>query len=281
MTEKEQLKQDLKGLRDNNYTLLNANATLEYTDRMLQHIGDPNPELRDDLIYEAFSEWICEKEYYSGEELLHLLDILLDDRHLFYCIGQEEDETVFTRSFSVLAIVLILTRHREKTLLNEDAFLRVKDCLIRYYRQEKDFRGYLDGAGWAHAAAHGSDALEALVQCKEMDDTMLQELLDSVKAVLYNGKYLFCNEEDERIARMIYRILQNSSLSCRRILEWIGGLSECCGWEKTRKQYVARVNAKNLIRCLYFRLEYKNEMDDVKGALLETERKLNRFASFQ
>lgn len=277
--EKEQLVLDLRRIEGNSYNA-SREEVVQYTDIMLRHIGDTDPELRDDLIYNTFSEWICEKEYFCEKELLNILSILTDENHLFRGIGNDGDETVFTRTFSILAVVLILIQHRKKAFLTDEMFIRVKNSIIRYYQEERDLRGYVDGNGWAHGAAHGADALDELVQCEESGEGIFNEILESIKKILYNGKYLFHNEEDERIARVVYRMIKGKPAAARLLNDWFDGLSQCCGWEKTRKQYIARVNTKNFVRCLYFKLVHNKVEPNIADRLLEVEAKLNRFLQF-
>lgn len=277
LSEKEKLKLDLQRIQKNQYELAEGESISDYIILLLRYIGDVDSELRDDLIYATLCEWICEKEYFSDVELTQILKILMDERHLFYYIGNDEDDTVFTRTFSVLAVVLVLFEHRKKPFLEYDLFLKTKDNLIRYYQEEKDLRGFVGKMGWAHGAAHGADAMDELVQCIENDGLICQEILEAIQKVLFNGKYTFYNEEDERIARVILRIIKGNCLSYQSLRNWIEGLSQCCDWEKDRKQYVARVNTKNFIRCLYFKLIHYDDSLEIIKALFEVEERLNRF----
>lgn len=277
MSKREQLLLDLRRIEGNKYTLSEGECRSQYVEVMLQYIGDTDPDLRDELIYSTFNEWICEKEYFSDNDLLNMLNTLIDENHLFYHIGNDEDDSVFTRTFSILVVVLILIQHRKSAILDYDRFIEVKNAVIQYYMEERDLRGYIEQYGWAHGAAHGSDALDELVQCKESNDVILQEILESIKVVLYNEKYLLCNEEDERIARVVYRMIKNQSIPDRLMNNWLEGLSQCCDSEKARKQYVARVNTKNFIRCLYFKLIHNQAAKDISNTLLHIEGKLNTF----
>lgn len=275
--EREQLLLDLKRIGENEYELSEGEKAWDYVPSMLKYIGDTDSELRDDLIYSTFCEWIFEKEYISKEELRRILSVLIDENHLFYNIGNDGDDTVLTRSFSVLNIAMMLCYHREENLLEYDMLMNIKDNLIRYYESEKDFRGYLGEKGWAHAAAHGADVMDELVQCKECNEEVYNEILGAVKKVLYNPKHFFSNEEDERITRSIFRIIKENKMSYESISNWIEGLSECCDWERNRSQYVARVNTKNFIRCLYFKLMHYDNSLDIINTVFKVEERLNRF----
>ncbi|MDF2545474.1 MAG: hypothetical protein K0R93_372 [Anaerosolibacter sp.] len=277
MAEKEQLILDLRRIAENNYELSAGEEPRTYISRMFKYIGDPDPELRDDLIYSTFYMWIGEKEFFSEAEQKDMLDTLISENYLLYRFGNMGDETVFTRTFSILVIVLILARHRKKSFLSMDSFLKVKNTLIRYYQEERDLRGYIEDYGWAHGAAHGADAMDELAQCEESDEVILQEVLGAMQKVLYNEKFLLSNEEDERMARVVYRMIKTNRISREMITQWIEGLSQCCEWERTRSQYIARVNTKNFVRCLYFKLLHNEIPGYYPDILCRVEAMLNRF----
>uniref|UniRef100_UPI00403F226B DUF2785 domain-containing protein n=1 Tax=Paenibacillus sp. FSL R10-2734 TaxID=2954691 RepID=UPI00403F226B len=274
---REQLIIDLQRIEENNYELRSGEQLRDYVKLMLEYIGDPQPVLRDDLIYSTFYKWINEKQWFSDAELRELLLILLDEQHLFYHIGSKEDQTVYTRTFSVLVVALILQRHREQAFLDNAVFTNVKESLIRYYEEEKDLRGFMDEEGWAHAAAHGADALDELVLCSESDAAVREEVLAVLQRMLYNDQYIFSDDEDERIATIVATIIDHNLLPQQSILDWIVSLEQCGGWPRSRGQYVARVNTKNFVRSLYFRLLPMKENLDTVTALLKVETNLNRF----
>jgi hypothetical protein len=276
-SKREQLLSDLRRIQKNQYQLDEGEKAFDHIPLMLEYIGDPDPELRDELIYSVLCEWICEKEYFSDDELLYILSVIIDEDYLFCHIGSDGDDTVFIRTFSVLVAVLILYRHRKKPFLDYNMFIKLKNDLIRYYTEEKDLRGYTEDKGWAHGAAHGADALDEIILCKECDENLCTEILEAIKKVLHNGKYIFCNEEDERIARAVYRMIKGDLFPYQSIVDWIEGLCRCCNWEYSRSQYVARVNTKNFIRCLYFKFMHSKSNLDITNVLFCAEEKVNRF----
>ncbi|WHY21551.1 DUF2785 domain-containing protein [Paenibacillus sp. G2S3] len=274
---REQLIIDLKRIEENDYELRSGEQLGDYVKLMLEYIGDPLPELRDDLIYSTFYKWIKEKQWFRDAELRELLLILLDEEHLFYHIGSKEDQAVFTRTFSVLVVALILQRHREQAFLDSAEFTNVKEALIRYYEEEQDLRGFMPEEGWAHAAAHGADALDELVLCSESDAPIREEVLAVIQRMLYNEQYIFSDEEDERIATIVATIVDHHLLPQQSIVDWIGNLEQCGGWPRSRGQYVARANTKNFVRSLYFRLLPMNNNPDMVEALVKAEMILNKF----
>ncbi|OMC75121.1 hypothetical protein BK121_03700 [Paenibacillus odorifer] len=274
---REQLMIDLQRIEENDYELRSGEDIKDYVKLMLEHIGDPEPVLRDELIYSTFYKWINEKRWFNDAELRELLWILLDEQHLFYHIGNKEDLTVYTRTFSVLVVALILQRHREKVILDSSEFIKVKQGLIRYYEEERDLRGYMEKEGWAHAAAHGADALDELVLCSESDAAVREEVLAVIQKMLYNDQYIFRDEDDERIATIIVTIIDHHLLPQQSITDWILNLAQCGSWPRSHSQYVNRINTKNFLRSLYFRLLLTEKNMDIVDVLLKTEKNLNEF----
>lgn len=277
MDKREQLILELRKIQENQYQVTAGQNQWELVLAMLDYIGDIDPVLRDDLIYNTLSKWLEGAACFDEEQLRHILNMLMDENHLFYHLGNDEDHSVLTRTFSALGVVLVLIRHRKKAFLNAEEFTEIKNRLIGYYTSETDLRGYIQELGWAHGAAHGADVMDELVQCGESSAEVLEEILDAFKKVMDNGKYVFHNEEDERITRVVFRIIKDKRLPEQRIRKWLEGLCECLEWPRDRKQYVARVNAKNFIRCLYFKLMHYDHAVDILNEVFRVEEKLNRF----
>lgn len=269
---------DLQRIQKEDYQLREGEQLQDVVKLMLEYIGDPQPELRDDLIYPTFYQWIKIENRFTDAELRSLLAVLTDDQHLFYQIGNEGDQTVLTRAFSVLPIALIMDRHRRQPFMNHADFLHLKHSLLGYYTEEKDLRGFLTEEGWAHSAAHGADALDELIQCPESDAEVQREVLAAIQAMLHNGKHIFSEEEDERIATIVDTMIDQALLPLQEILDWISGLANCYSWPNSRSQVIARVNSKNFLRSLYFRRERNCRGKVLTDAIVNAEAMLNKFA---
>ena len=111
----------------------------------------------------------------------------VDHEHLFYQIGSDGNDSVFTRTFSVLAIVQIVNRHRKEAFLSVEEFTDMRNKLIEYYTSEKDLRGYVQKSGWAHAAAHGADVMDELIQCSECNEDVFKEILKAFKKIMHDS----------------------------------------------------------------------------------------------
>ncbi|MFS0921376.1 DUF2785 domain-containing protein [Brevibacillus sp. 179-C 1.1 NHS] len=272
------LKLDLQRLEQEQYRLREGEQLQDFVGLLLQYIGDPDPELRDNLIYPVFYYWILDENQLTEAQLRSLLRELTDEQHLFYQIGNDGDPSVFTRTFSALPIALIVRRHRQKPFFELADFLHVKDAMLRYFQEEKDLRGYLSEGGWAHSTAHGADVFVELVQCQESDEAVQREVLRAIQGVLDNGKHIFNDEEDERLASIVDTMIDKNLLPEHELTDWINGLARCVELPKSRTQVIARVNSKNFLRSLYLRRARDSRENELAAAMLAAVTKLNRFA---
>lgn len=270
--------EDLQRIEKNEYQLGEGEQHQDFLPVLLQYIGDPQPELRDNLIYPMFYMWIKEENRFSEEELRSLLTVLTDENHLFYNIGSENNQSVFTRTFSALPIALIIQRHRQNPFLNQEEIEQLMQAMLRYYNEEKDLRGYLSVGGWAHGASHGADVFVELVQCEESSVAMLREVLVAISGMLHNGIHIFSDEDDERLVNIVDTMIDKELLPHQEIADWISCLAQCCSLPRSRSQVIARVNSKNFLRSLYFRRGQDSRGNELNTAILGTEAKLNRFS---
>lgn len=269
---------DLQRIEKDKYQLREGEQHQDFLPLLLQYIGDPEPELRDNLIYPMFYMWIKEEKRFNGEELRSLLTVLTDENHLFYNIGSVEDQSVFTRSFSALPIALIVQRHRQKQFLKQSEIEQLMHVMLRYYKEEKDLRGYITIGGWAHSASHGADVFVELVQCEESSVPMLREVLVAISGMLQNGKHIFCDEDDERLVNIVDTMIDQVLLPHQYLTDWVNSLAQCCNFPRSRSQVVARVNSKNFLRSLYFRRRQESRGNELNTVMLDTEAQLNRFS---
>lgn len=276
--EKEQLKLNLRRIKENEYNLGENENINDYANLMLKYIGDNDPEVRDQLIYTTFVNWIEEKGYFTDEELKTLLNTILSDDFAFYNIGSEDDDSVLRRSFSILLVNPILCNHLDKEFLDEEMILKIKDCLVKYFNEEKDLRGYDKEKGWIHAIAHVADGIHALINCEGITEEICKEIMDTIKNKLFEGKESFNSEEDERLITIIYYdIISDNLLSNEYICNWIESLGNVIEIKDRRTRFIARTNVKTFIRSLYFRLLHLENNSEISKVIIEVEKKINLY----
>lgn len=219
---------------------------------MLEQIGSPDAELRDDLIYSLLSQWIP-GGVLSAEELSQLVPIILDDQHLFYHMEERGADSVFTRSFSMLVIPLLLIRHRDHPFLTHDQVHEIKNKVFDYLHAEQDLRGYVELKGWAHAVAHAADALDELAQSTELGKEDLLTLLSVVRSTMTTPQSVYTDEEDERMVTAVIGVWKRNLVTVEEIAGWVRSFADL--EESGYALRIQHVNAKNFLRSLYFRVK--------------------------
>ncbi|MBH1940651.1 DUF2785 domain-containing protein [Mobilitalea sibirica] len=270
------LKLTLQQIKDNNYKVPTDIDITELITEMLNHIGDPDPLLRDDLIYSILAHWMINNDI-AGDILKGVLDVVIDENHLFYRIGEKNTDSVFTRSFSVLLIAPILYCHRKQALFNEDEIKRIYDRITRYFLEEADLRGYTDDRGWAHSVAHTADTLDELAMCSEIGNKELLYILEIIQAKISVGDYVYINEEDERLVTAVISVLDRNLLSSDDVSRWIKGFDDIKYTGSYMDDYKRKLNIKNFLRSMYFRILNKKDMKDILEELEDTLNKMSRY----
>ncbi len=278
LTETE-LKEKLQAFAQNEFRPSREDDLSELIPAMLNHIGSIDSYLRDELIYSAFATWILRCKALNPEQLRNLLPVVLDEQHLLYRLGEQDTDSVFTRSFSVLILPLLLITHRSQPLFSAPEIRRIKEQLLYYLANEKDRRGFVPQKGWAHAVAHAADALDDLAQCTEMNKSELAEVLEAIRKVICVDGAVYAHLEDERMVTAVIAVLRRNLLSDVEIIQWMEGFSDLALAVKSGpERHIIRANVKNFLQSLYFRLQWEEMLDSFDRPISQTLRKINPFA---
>ena len=250
------LKDQLYDIVENEYKLSEGTDPLPRVLEMMPHIGSPDSELRDDMIYMTLAQWIAVQDLLDGEQLRTILPILLDEEHLFFKIGEKDTDSVFMRSFSMLNLGLLIEAHNKNAYLNKNDVQSIKVAILRYLSEENDFRGYVleDDKGWAHAIAHTADCLYELILTPEMEAGDLIEILGAIRSKLGASTIVFIHEEDERLVYPAIAALQRKVLREVDVREWLQGFVPLAQKKEPFPDcYYQAINIKYFLRSLYFR----------------------------
>lgn len=228
-------------------------STLSYA--LLANLASPDSELRDELSYMVLASTIIDKGCLSPEQIEKLLATVLDEHHLFYQIGEVDNDSVFMRSFSNLIIAAILYDDVKSPAISEHMMAHTKAALLRYARQEHDWRGYVFGKGWAHAMAHLADSLDECAQNHFMQEEDRRQILSTVRTLARLPEPLY-NEEDIRLATVVYHIIVTRQVNDTFLDEWLASCYIERGTDVST--WTSVTNMKNFLRSLYFLLLWDN-----------------------
>lgn len=237
-------------------------VSLSILDEMIKNIGTTDPEVRDQLIYRAFSKLIFEDRF-EKKQLEYILHSLLDNRSLLFDIEHSTTDSVFTRSFTSLVFAAILEYDSIKHILDKDIILQVITTSHDYMMKEQDLRGYVQEKGWAHAAAHGADLLESLIKHPLATELDARKVLQHIARLLTIAEG-YQDDEEERLARS-FVALSSHHLTDEIISDWIYSL------DRTLRDKLATANGE--LQPYYAQLAFKNFL---KSAFFLIEKQLDR-----
>jgi hypothetical protein len=194
----------------------------ELTAELTTMLGDPDPYLRDELALGTLVSWVFDGVY---DDLLEGLGDGMT-AGLTVGLGEEHTDTVFRRSFSALVLAVCVERSNGAHAVPDEALLRWGDRLAGWFVRERDLRGFVPGKGWAHAVAHGADALGALAQSPSYGRLELTVLLDVVAdRLLVPTTARLVHGEDDRLAMATMAVLRRDLVPLEVLEPWVARLA--------------------------------------------------------
>ena len=123
---------------------------------LLDHIGDPNPEIRDELVFTSLARGIQE-ELFTQDQFHFIAEVVSSDGGL----DKEIDKiglSTLERSFRALIYANLLSADgNEHSLFYKGLKTDIRNAMLSqglyYLKKEKDTTGFSSQYGWVHAFA--------------------------------------------------------------------------------------------------------------------------------
>lgn len=231
-------------------------------------LGSADPAERDGTAYPTLATWIDRGVY--DDLLAGLGDGMASG--LAVGLGERESDGVFRRSFSVLVLADCVARDNARGLLPGLKILEWGDRVSAWYLRENDTRGYVPGKGWAHAVAHGADALGSLAQSPHLGTPELTVLLDVIadRLLLPTDRLLTAGEPD-RMAQATLRILRRNLVPLSVMEAWvarIAGAAARMSGRADRDPFLDSFNPEAFLRALHLQLALAPQPPAIRSDLL-------------
>jgi hypothetical protein len=263
-------KQSIQAVVDNDYKVPEDGNLEEMTIQLEHHLSSLDAGLRENSL-EVLWQWGMTGQYTDGE----LID--LGDRmaaNLKVGLGESGTDTVFLRAFSVLvlAMVVIVDQRYEQGQSEERTPFLSQVKLLEWYEQtlavldgEKDRRGFVAEAGWAHSVAHISDALRDFARSRHLDTAQLERMLETIASKMTQpSDAVYSSDEDNRLVQAVISLLRRNQVPFSSLNQWLESLSvqpDGSHWADTvsmagcdEQINNARLNVRSFLRSLYFQL---------------------------
>lgn len=266
----------------NEYQVPDDRPLPELTAELTTMLGDPDPDARDGVAFPVLATWVSEGVY--DDLLVGLGDGMAAG--LDTGLGETGSDSVFRRTFSALVLGCVVERDTEERLVPTEQVLRWGDRIVSWYLRERDLRGFVPGRGWAHAAAHGADAIGALAASPHFSVAELTVLLDVIaERALSAPEPLLCGEPD-RMASAVLEALRRNLVPVADFEAWLARLEEHANPfgrsdVMERDPYASTVNPQALLRAVYLQLAFgSNPPADRTDLMLVTVDALRRTNPF-
>lgn len=250
-------KQFWKSIQNSDYTIPQGYTVAQLTPELLDYLGSPDPELRDDFTLPILAYWMYRGLYTPADQRSIIATL---GENLTKGIGEAGTDGVFLRSFSALLLAEMVNFDNKHPYLEENEVRMLLLQALAYLGAEQDGRGYVNGKGWAHACAHTADWLMVLARSRYTMAPDLERVLKGVSAkVLSMNNPVYIHDEDERLVNVIGEALLKDVLTIDFWFGWLDGMAHPAGfkWEDaflTDGGGRACHNTKCFVRSLYLRL---------------------------
>jgi hypothetical protein len=240
----------------------------DLTAELTRMLGDVDPETRDGTAYPTLATWVGRGVY--DDLLIGLGDGMATG--LGVGLGERETDTVFRRSFSALVLGECIARDISESLVPGPKLLEWGDRLATWLVRERDLRGYVPGKGWAHAVAHGADALGTLARSTHVGLVELTVILDVIAdRVLLPSDRVFSHGEPDRLATATIEVLRRDVLGLPLLEPWITRIvagASARGAYEDRDPFLVSGNPEMFLRALYIQLSLGHRPPAVRADLL-------------
>lgn len=251
-----------------------AKDDLRFTDAevqwLLEHIGDFDPTIRDDLVFNALAGAIL-NDTLTTAQFQWLVQKTITKDLIFYHLNEGLPATV-TRTFAALLNGFLIqadgnSEGRYYHLLTEDERTYFFERALAYLNKETDYTGYSQQFGWVHGLAHGADFLAKASLHENFPAEKMPALLQALQHVFKTTEKLFHYSEERRLAVVIYELVKADKLDLDLFCQWLltndfsnGTLLDCD----------RLANFENFLAAIYFHLESAGKLpDQLKTALLQ------------
>jgi hypothetical protein len=239
----------------------------DLTAELTTMLGSTDPVERDQFAYPILATWISEGVY--DDLLAGLGDGMTAG--LTQGLGESNTDSVFRRSFSALVLAECVERDNTQSLLPPTKLLDWGDRVAGWLVRERDVRGFVPGQGWAHAIAHGADAIGRFADSPHFRLTELTVLLDVIAdRILLETPTPLTSGEPDRLAAATMAVLRRRLVPLRIIEPWLARItaSATATGGPDQDPYRTTANPESFLRALHIQVAFAPEPIGVRADLL-------------
>lgn len=205
----------LEVLKRDKFAMADASARRSLALGLTGCLGDPNPQLRDGIAFEALSTWMR-----AG-----LLDrlTLSEVRHRLLPMLANPDAQGFRGPFAALVMAEVARTDRINAWLSADERDALVQAAEQFLRNIQDYRAFSNAEGFRHGVAHGADFALQLALNPAVARPQLDRLLAAIATQVAPRQVVSYHAgEPDRLARAVLFIAQRGLHSDDEWKAWFG-----------------------------------------------------------
>lgn len=187
---------------------------------LLDCLADPDPEIRDGIVYEGLATWLRGKLLESAT-----IDVIYE--RLQEDLAGNGDADGFLQPFAALVLSEVARTDRTGDSFTPGRREALVEAAASYMTGINDYRGFSETEGWRHGVAHGADLVLQLVLNEHIGATQVDRLVTAVLTqVAPAGEIFYIYGESNRLARAVYYARSRDVVDDKRWQEWLQAVSD-------------------------------------------------------
>ncbi|EAE6382269.1 DUF2785 domain-containing protein [Listeria monocytogenes] len=243
-------------LKQTNYILpKDPDASNEIIDTMLPYLSSVDSELRDNIAYNIFFEWLVGQDNLTTDQKRRIYNYAVNKNNLLFKINIIDSDAVFQRSFLALIIALLLENNKVHTFLTDNEIRKTMNLLIELLEKEKNTHSFIEEKGWAHCIAHTADALDELIYQRTISEIDVKKIMTAITFFYKTNPNILTGEEDERLSNILITALFEQKINIEEVKNWLNSLSEAI---PNHLPEIPLINIKQFTQTLLIKLTVLN-----------------------
>ncbi|TYV14693.1 DUF2785 domain-containing protein [Listeria monocytogenes] len=243
-------------LKQNNYILpKDPDASNEIIDTMLSYLSSVDSELRDNIAYNIFFEWLVGQDNLTTDQKRRIYNYAVNKNNLLFKINIIDSDAVFQRSFLALIIALLLENNKVHNFLTNNEIRKTMNLLIELLEKEKNTHSFIEEKGWAHCIAHTADALDELIYQSTISEIDVKKIMTAITFFYKTNPNILTGEEDERLSNILVTALFEQKINIEEVKNWLNSLLETI---PNHLPEIPLINIKQFTQTLLIKLTVLN-----------------------
>ncbi len=192
---------------------------------LISCLGSPNPELRDQIGYELYVEWLRNDRLSDATRQKLLVDLSMRMR-------QSGNEFSLSRSFAALILAELMRSDTNNAFMSAAQRQVLLNDATEALQREQDFRGLIADIGWVHPVAHVSDLLWRFALHPKTTPAQANAVLTAVRSKVAPAITSYTFNESDRLARVVSTLIRRQLLDVEITAVWLESFSAPSTMEK-------------------------------------------------